>query len=310
MSPRPRRMSEAVEQAISPSVVVVQEAMARLGIRQVQLASMVGLTKDHLSRVLLGKVSFPRNRDTLRAFADALKLEPFIFREYREQLQILPESTRRLMAHLRTQGISEHAFVDRVQGYSGAYLQVLLRGDAPFPKDADAIERLAAAAGCSPFVFDEYVPFVNWRPKLLQLASECLPEELRRHFEDALDRMQAHVRALVQAEPSFEAQLLRDWLARQFDGLRSSEDSVFVDALAYLPPLSSYQPVVRVVLRKMYHSGLAIEQVAAATGIEASELYAIANGQIMLPPGQLHERLVHYLQITADEIEHEQEGCT
>ena len=310
MSPRPRRMSETVEQTISPSVTVVQEAMARLGLRQVHLATMVGLTKDHLSRILLGKVAFPRNRDTLRAFADALKLEPFIFREYREQLQVLPESTRRLVAHLRTRGMSEQMFVERVQGYSAAYVQVLLRGGAPFPKEPEAIERLAAAADCSPFVFDEYVPLATWRPRLSKLASDCLPEALQRHFADALDQMHAHVRALIQAEPSFEAQLLRDWLARQFDSLQASGDPVFVDALAYLPPLSSYQPVVRVVLRKLYHSGLDVEQLAMATDTDPSELYAIANGQITLQPGPLQDQLLQYLQITPDEIEHEQEGRT
>ncbi|HEY9720836.1 MAG TPA: helix-turn-helix transcriptional regulator, partial [Oscillatoriaceae cyanobacterium] len=56
----------------SPSIALVKTALQEKGLRQQELAQRTGLSKDHVSRVLLGKVPFPHSRDTLTAIAQAL----------------------------------------------------------------------------------------------------------------------------------------------------------------------------------------------------------------------------------------------
>ena len=105
------RRAEHKATGLSPSIELVKQALADKGLRQQELAAKTGLSKDHVSRILLGKVSFPKSRDTLTAIAQALDLDPLLFAEYRRQLQVLPESTRRLIAHLKAKGITQQTWI-------------------------------------------------------------------------------------------------------------------------------------------------------------------------------------------------------
>jgi hypothetical protein len=84
-------------------------------------------------------VKFPKVRETLEKFAEVCHLNPTDFVEYRQLLNNLPTSTRKLWGRLHQLGLSRAEFADKVD-LSRTYLYEILRGDVPFPKNPDVIE--------------------------------------------------------------------------------------------------------------------------------------------------------------------------
>ena len=296
-----------IDPEASPSVALVRDALKDRGMRQQELADRTGLSKDHVSRILLGKVAFPRGRDTLHAMAQALGLDPLQFPEYRHQLQVLPESTRRLTAHLKARGITQAEWIRRIlPQYSEGHLQLILRGGSPFPKDPGTIALFASAAEADPFLFTEYLPLGDWQERLLAAAEIALdPTDtgVFKHLLGKIERVMAHRDA---AEEDFGERLLRRFLARSFDGAQAlPPDPELDDQLTYLPPIGQYQPEVRAMLRAMHQAGLGVADLAGRAGVEADALFAVANGQMKLKEGPVRDAVFGALGIGAADVARE-----
>lgn len=281
----------------SPSIAIVKQALADQGMRQAELAEATGLSKDHISRILLGKVAFPKSRDTLQAMAQALGLDPLVFLEYRRQLSVLPESTRRLAAHLRQAGISQAEFIRRIPAYSEGHLQLILRGGTPFPKDPKTIELFAEAAGADPFMFPEYMPLGEWRDRVIQAAQRALDPADAGVFTHLWSKIERQFQALQAEEAHFEDRLLAHFLDRHFGGKRAGEDPELDDALGYLPPLSQYQPEVKRILEAMHARQMPLRALASAAGEAEEALGAVLRGQMRLKDPALARKLCHVLGI-------------
>lgn len=270
--------------------------------RQQELARRTGLSKDHVSRILLGKVSFPKSRDTLNAIAQALGLDPLLFKEYRQQIQVLPDSTRRLVAHLKAKGIAQQEFIRRIPQYSEGHLQLILRGGSPFPKDPETIELFALAAEASPFLFAEYLPIADWHGRITRAAELALDKADLGVFLHLWGKLERHFQQADQGEDAFEERLLRHFLERAFgEASGPTGDRELDDQLAYLPPISAYQPEVRSVLRRLWERKLRIQEVAEAVGADVPTVFAIANGQMKLKDGPLRRKLYHLLDLSPDD---------
>lgn len=281
----------------SPSIEILKVALRERGMRQQELAQLTGLSKDHVSRILLGKVSFPKSRDTLNAIAQALTLDPLLFKEYREQLSVLPESTRRLVAHLKARGIPQVEFVKRIPQYSEGHLQLILRGGSPFPKDPETIELFAQAAEASPFMFAEYLPLSDWSLRITLAAEQALDRADQGVFLHLWKKLQQHFEGDVVAADAFEDRLLAHFLARAFGGIElANGDAELDDQLSYLPPISAYQPKVRALLRRVWERKARVADLASAAGVEPAVLFAVFNGQMKLKDGPLERKLVQLLE--------------
>lgn len=286
----------------SPSVALVRAAIQELGLTQTEVAAASGLTKDHLSRVLLGRVSFPRSRDTLHALAEVLKLDPLSFVEYRQQLQVLPESTRRLIAHLKSRGITQAEWIQRiVPAYSEGHLQLLLRGGTPFPKEPETIELLAQAAEADPLIFGEYLPLAAWRARLLTAAERALPPAESQGFATALAHIERWLNNTQQGPDTFAERLLQHFMQRAFAG-SVPPDPVLDDALSYLPPIQQYQPAVQRLMRALFERGHTVGWLSAQSGVPPENLFAVFNGQLQLKPGDNARRLCDVLELDVNSL--------
>jgi transcriptional regulator with XRE-family HTH domain len=292
------RRAEPKATPLSPSVELVKQALAEKGMRQQELANQTDLSKDHVSRILLGKVSFPKSRDTLTAIAKALDLDPLLFPEYRRQLQVLPESTRRLIAHLKQAGITQQTWIRRIPSYSEGHLQLILRGGSPFPKDPETIEMFAKAAEADPFLFPEYLPIADWKPRLAEAASRALDKADQGVFMHLLNKLGQHFESQQVEEHGFPERLLRHFMAKHFGAPGELvPDADLDDALTYLPPLEQYQPEVREVLRRIHERDLTVKALASAVGGDEDTLFALLNGQMKLKEGPIKSKLFKLLDI-------------
>jgi DNA-binding Xre family transcriptional regulator len=304
-------MKTAEDQTPNPSVELLKQALHDKGMRQQELAKRTGLSKDHVSRILLGKVSFPKSRDTLNTIALALGLDPLLFKEYRQQIQVLPESTRRLVSHLKAKGIAQQEFIKRVPEYSEGHLQLILRGGSPFPKDPETIELFAKAAEATPFMFSEYLPIGEWHARVAKAAELALDRADLGVFLHLWNKLEQHFQAADQGEDVFEERLLRHFLARAFgDEGGPTGEAELDDQLAYLPAIEAYQSEVRAILRRIWERDLRVSDVAAAVGVDVPTLFAIVNGQMKLKEGPLRRKLFHLLELGASELALEADGGT
>jgi transcriptional regulator with XRE-family HTH domain len=208
---------------------------------------------------------------------------------------VLPESTRRLTAHLRARGISQAEWVRRiVPRYSEGHLQQVLRGTVPFPREPETIALFAEAAEADPLQFAEYLPLAAWRGRLTHAAAATLTREEADQLAGLLDRLALRLAARQDDADGFSQRLLEHFLARAF-GPAPASDPELDDALAYMPPLESYQPAVRALLAALHAQRLSVAELARRTGLPRDELFAIFNGQLKLKPGPtwhtLHEAL-------------------
>jgi transcriptional regulator with XRE-family HTH domain len=297
-------MKPPVDAGPSPSVDLLKQALQDRGMRQQELAKRTGLSKDHVSRILLGKVSFPKSRDTLNAIAQALGLDPLIFKEYRQQIQVLPESTRRLVAHLKAHGIPQQEWIRRIPDYSEGHLQLILRGGSPFPKDPETIALFAKAAEASPFLFAEYLPLEDWHARVTAAAEQALDKADLGVFLHLWGKIGRHFQRVEAGADSFEEKLMRHFLARAFgnEGPGSTGNHELDDALTYLPPIANYQADVRAVLKRIHERGLTIGEVALAVGEDLDTVFAVANGQMKLKDGPLRRKLFHLLELGPEDV--------
>lgn len=282
----------------SPSVELLKQALEEKGVRQQELARRTGLSKDHISRILLGKVPFPKSRDTITVLARALDLDPLLFTEYRRQLQVLPESTRRLCAHLKQKGITQQEFIRRIPNYSEGHLQLILRGGSPFPRDPETIETFAKAAEASPYLFPEYLPLSEWRERIATAAGMALDKADVGVFLHLWGKIERYFEQMDAGEQSFDERLLRHFLDKAFGGATSAVDPELDDALSYLPALEAYQSEVQAILKALHERDLTVQALATAIDGDQDTLFAILKGQMKLKEGPVKRKLYKLLDLT------------
>lgn len=279
----------------SPSIELVKQGLERKGLSQVAFAREVDLTKDHVSRILLNKVSFPSSRDTLTRIAEALDLDPMAFREYREALVVLPTSTRKLVNAFRQANLTQEEFMGKVKCYTEGHLMLILRGGTPFPKDPAIIEHLAGAAQCSPFLFDEYLPLEAFRDRIARAADLALPAAEAKAFKRSYDALRRGLAGLDGI--SFEERRLRRFLERTFGTEALPADEELDATLAAFPPAQAYEELAWDCLRGLYHKGWSLAELALAIPhADEDELWAVVHGQIQIPP-ELRKPLIEILEL-------------
>lgn len=270
----------------SASVDLVRDALVRRRMSQKDLAREIGIPRDQLARILAGKVPFPRNRQLLSSMARALDLEPSDFLEYRERLNVLPESTRRLVDHLHTVGMSVEGFSKRLKRLEAGQAQLILRGGAPFPRDPAILEDLAQAAETTPFLFGEYLPIGELKERLLKAADMALSPASYLAFEGLLSSVERHLELLD--TQGFDERVIMRMLERTAS---PAEDEPLDDMLAFLPRFSDLQPEVQRVLLAMRDRRWTPIELAARAGVDLDELFAYAKGQLKLSDPDVLARL-------------------
>lgn len=275
----------------SASIDLVREALARRRMTQKDLARGCGLKREDLARILSGKVPFPRNRALLAAIAQTLGMDPAEFAEYRPHLAVLPESTRRLLDHLKATGLTTEALQARLQRLEPGHLELVMRGGAPFPREPRLIEDLAQAALTTPYLFPEYLPLAEWSDRLKGAAALALTPGDQETLDRLLGRIGAYLEGLDEA--GFEEAVVRRLIRR---GTGQAPASGAEDAmLAFLPRWEDLQDEVRETLLAMSRRGWTVQELARRSGIEADELFAYAKGQMRLKDPRILERLTRAL---------------
>lgn len=161
LAQRPSR--QAVEaRPPSSSIALLREGLARQGVGRRDFVAATGLSYEYVSRIFNNKVRFPSVRETLERFAEVAGLDPMAFVEYQALVSHLPASTRLLWSRLTELGLGRQAFAARVS-LSRTYLYEILRGDVPFPRNPEVIEKIAQAVDWAPEAFEEYLaPVEDW----------------------------------------------------------------------------------------------------------------------------------------------------
>lgn len=278
----------------SGSIERLRTAMVRQRLSQRELAGRCDLPREQLARILAGKVPFPRHPQLLQRLAEALGLDPADFPEYRERLPVLPEASRRLLAHLEATGMSVEAFKQNVTRLHDDQLRLILSGGAPFPTDPRIIEDLAKAAGASPFLFNEYLPLDRLADRLEAAAKLALDPAAAAAFCLSLERMATHLERLPVA--SLDAQVL----SRMRSG--ASQDPLG-NLRAFLPRWEDLQPIVREVLDGLEARNWQLDELAGRAQVDPDELLAYLKGQLRLKD----EALIGRLRAALEEGSHGQD---
>lgn len=278
----------------SASIELVREALARRRMSQKDLARGCGLKREDLARILAGKVPFPRNRALLGAIARTLGMDPAEFPEYRAQLAVLPESTRRLLDHLNATGLPPKDLKARLTRMEPNHLELILRGGAPFPRDPRLIEDLAQAAGTTPFLFLEYLPLDDLRSRLLGACRLALEPADQTTFERLLAEIGAHLDRLDAS--SFDEAVVRRMVERAL-GKEPAGEAPADGMLAFIPRWEDLQEDVRRVLEAMSVRGWSVQDLARCSGVDADELFAYAKGQMRLKDPAIGARLMRALDM-------------
>lgn len=272
----------------SASIELVREALVRRRMTQKDLARGSGLKREDLARILAGKVPFPRNRALLAAIAQTLGMDPAEFPEYRPHLAVLPESTRRLLDHLKANGLTPASLQSRLQRLEPNHLELILRGGAPFPRDPRLIEDIAQACGATPFLFPEYLPLAEWSDRLKGAAALALDATDQATLGRLLGALATYLDGLDEA--GFEEAVVRRMVERacgQAPVTEEPEDTM----LAFIPRWGDLQDEVRQVLVAMRERGWGVQELARRAGLSADDLFAIAKGQMRLKDPAMRDGL-------------------
>ncbi|HEY9766735.1 MAG TPA: helix-turn-helix transcriptional regulator, partial [Chroococcales cyanobacterium] len=140
----PVRSEAKVSRPRSPSVELLKSSLDDAGVNRKTFVKETGLSYEYVSRIFNSKVKFPTVRETLERFAEVAQIDPMRFAEYQSLVDALPESTRQIWTRMQEKGISRQDFANRVE-ISRTYLYEILRGDVPFPRNPEVIEKIATA---------------------------------------------------------------------------------------------------------------------------------------------------------------------
>ena len=238
----------------SPSISILKSSLQIAGVSRKQFVQATGLSYEYVSRIFNSKVKFPTVRETLESFAEVAGIDPLMFEEYRQLVSILPDSTRKLWARMQEMGIGRQDFAGRVD-ISRTYMYEILRGDVPFPRNPEVIEKIAAALDMAPEVFGEYLaPVIDW--------AERNPQAIEHVFLNMLigKYMVAHGYLKAGDTPSAH---LSDTL------------------LSVFPPVDRFDPMVVKVFQSLGKRKLDVRKASMELEVEEDHLRLLLMGQVV-----------------------------
>ncbi|MEB3198491.1 MAG: helix-turn-helix transcriptional regulator [Candidatus Sericytochromatia bacterium] len=251
-SRRPVRRDSAGIKPRSPSIEILKRSLDAAGVNRRTFVNETGLSYEYVSRIFNSKVKFPAVRETLEKFAEVARIDPMLFVEYQQLVSVLPVSTRKLWERLQDLGLSRQEFARQVP-VSRTYMYEILRGDVPFPRNPEVIEKIATAAGMAPEAFSEYLaPVQDW--------ADRNPGAIEHVFMNLL--------------------VSKMLVARGYAAQVSSARHLSDEMLKIFPPDDRYEPWVRELFREMGRRGLGVRQVAEEAGVSEQDVRLIVMGQV------------------------------
>lgn len=250
----PIRDEEKDSSPHSPSIELLKQSLDLAGVNRKTFVRETGLSYEYVSRIFNSKVRFPAVRETLERFAEVARIDPMRFTEYQQLVGSLPDSTRQIWARMQEKAISRQDFANRVE-ISRTYLYEILRGDVPFPRNPEVIEKIAAAIDLPPEAFVEYLaPVDDW--------AERNPAAIEEVFFNLL-----------------VGKFLQDRDYRKVEGeapaLRISKDLLS----AFLPD-EDYEPVMKKVFGALGKKDSSFRQLAKEANVSPDELRALFLGKL------------------------------
>lgn len=238
----------------SPSIDILKRSLEIAGVSRKQFVQATGLSYEYVSRIFNSKVKFPTVRETLEKFAEVAEIDPMMFPEYQQLVAVLPESTRKLWNRMQELGYTRQEFANKVD-ISRTYMYEILRGDVPFPRNPEVIEKIAFALEVPPEVFGEYLaPVVDW--------AERNPVAIEHVFLNMLVSKMMVDRGYLRPEDT-TAGLLSD------------------DLLQIIPADDRFDPMVRKILQAMGKRKLDVRRLAAEADIDERDLRLLLMGQVL-----------------------------
>ncbi len=237
----------------SPSIDILKRSLEIAGVTRKQFVMATGLSYEYVSRIFNAKVKFPTVRETLEKFAEVAEIDPMMFPEYQQLVAVLPESTRKLWNRMQEIGYTRQEFASKVD-ISRTYMYEILRGDVPFPRNPEVIEKIAFALELQPETFGEYLaPVVDW--------AERNPQAIEHVFLNMLVSKFMVDRGYLRKDDT-TAYLLSDEL------------------LAIFPSEERYDPMIKKILQAMGKRKLDIRRLAAEADIDERDLRLMLMGQV------------------------------
>ncbi|HEY9722679.1 MAG TPA: helix-turn-helix transcriptional regulator [Oscillatoriaceae cyanobacterium] len=236
----------------SPSIDILKRSLEKAGVNRRTFVQETGLSYEYVSRIFNSKVKFPAVRETLEKFAEVAQIDPMEFVEYQQLVSVLPESTRKLWAQLQKLGLSRQDFSNRVQ-ISRTYMYEILRGDVPFPRNPEVIEKIAQAAELAPESFSEYLaPVQDW--------ADRNPGAIEQVFMNLL--------------------VSKMLLSRGYANYDSPAKDISDEMLRIFPADERYEPFVKEVFKAMGKKQLGVRQLAELSEVPEADLRLLLMGQV------------------------------
>lgn len=248
----PIRRDSATSRPRSPSIDILKKSLEKAGVNRRTFVQETGLSYEYVSRIFNAKVKFPAVRETLEKFAEVAQIDAMEFVEYQQLVSVLPESTRRLWAQLQKLGLSRQDFSNKV-AISRTYMYEILRGDVPFPRNPEVIEKIAQAAEMVPESFDEYLaPVQDW--------AERNPSAIEQVFMNLL--------------------VSKMLVARGYANYDSPAKNISDEMLKIFPPDDRFEPFVKELMKAMGKKQMGVRQVAETAEVPDQDVRLLLMGQV------------------------------
>ncbi|MBO9541206.1 helix-turn-helix transcriptional regulator [bacterium] len=236
----------------SPSIDILKRALEVAGVNRKTFVKETELSYEYVSRIFNSKVKFPTVRETLERFAEVAKIDPMVFPEYQQLVSVLPESTRKLWNRLQEVGLTRQEFANRVD-ISRTYMYEILRGDVPFPRNPEVIEKIAEVLEVAPETFGEYLaPVQDW--------AERNPLAIEHVFMNLL--------------------VTKMLIARGHLKEGGSAEKISDEMLSIFPAEDRYEPVVRKIMAAMGKGGYDVRKLALEADVPERDVRLLLMGQI------------------------------
>lgn len=252
LSRMPIRRESSSSRPRSPSIEILKKSLEAAGVNRRTFVNETGLSYEYVSRIFNSKVKFPAVRETLEKFAEVARIDPMQFVEYQQLVSVLPDSTRKLWSQLQRLGLSRQDFSNRVQ-ISRTYMYEILRGDVPFPRNPEVIEKIATAADMPPETFAEYLaPVQDW--------ADRNPGAIEQVFMNLL--------------------VTKMLISRGYATFDSPAKDISDDMLKIFPPDDRYEPVVKDLFKAMGKKQWGVRQVCELADVPDRDVRLLLMGQV------------------------------
>lgn len=236
----------------SPSIDILRRSLEIAGVSRKTFVKETGLSYEYVSRIFNSKVKFPTVRETLEKFAEVAQIDPMLFPEYQQLVSVLPESTRKLWHRLQELGLTRQEFANKVD-ISRTYMYEILRGDVPFPRNPEVIEKIAVALEVAPETFAEYLaPVQDW--------AERNPLAIEHVFMNLL--------------------VSKMLISRGFLKGGNPAEKISDEMLSIFPPVDRYEPVVRELMQAMGQGGYDVRRLSLEADVPERDVRLLLMGQI------------------------------